>query len=350
LNIVNESKCIPVIHWAQGTDTHLIPKYFPMWLRNQTHPFGKDLNYNDGLEFVNSTDLRPLHTLIRSLNNGSKKNLNILVIGDSRTAGHFITINEAKRARNGIIYGTDMYSNRKLACAGKCDTPNGDFGNGDCKPCAYPARFQEWLSRAYPNVNVTLNNMALPGYGSKTFVINKRSTLISITDVDLIIVSFSANDRAHLRNDPSRMNIVAAGFEELIRLLLHMPSSPVIIIFEATLPEYILPVHAMVAQHYHLPIISYENSILIIDPIQFPPAPKNISKDGLWAPLHSHIPHPEWPYHQFYADFFAFVWARQVYHVNNSTTNNVFFPSVSTLLTTPIQELVKLRTQLFELL
>lgn len=208
--------------------------------------------------------------------------------------------------------------------------------SGDCHACAYPARFGDWLSRAYPKVNVTVRNMAV-GATDSSVCIDLFGELISdMRDVDVAMISYSRND--FCSGVSKGESAIAAGYEELVRLLMNAPSAPVVIDLEMNTmccsdrnmstaeihwctgycdsycqgsrslrpitPQFGHPGHLAVARHYRLPIISYDSLVLtsfsgvMHNGRLLVPPPTSISGSGTWSHFGFSEVHPPWPYHQ----------------------------------------------------
>lgn len=101
---------------------------------------------------------------------------------------------------------------------------------GNCKPCAFPARFGDWLALVYPNVTVTINNRAIAATSSRDCVEINGEFISEMENVDVVLLSFSFNDwtsSQYLGDE-----VMTASFEELVRIILDSPSAPVLIDLE----------------------------------------------------------------------------------------------------------------------
>lgn len=129
------SSCDSFLSPLNGTD--VLPEHFPKFLRNDSAPFGVDLNTSDGLYFSNISNLRPWRRLLNNLQFGGKERLNLVFFGGSMTAGHFPWF------LPGNLYADHKspYSNADLKCSHQCSTTefmdggvlhrwNGEFGQG----------------------------------------------------------------------------------------------------------------------------------------------------------------------------------------------------------------------------
>jgi hypothetical protein len=71
----------------------------------------------------------------------------------------------------------------------------------DCKPCAWPARFEGWLKKAYPHKKVTVLNVARGGVGS-TACVGMLGGILKANDlrskVDVVLINFVHNDDGEL--------------------------------------------------------------------------------------------------------------------------------------------------------
>lgn len=302
-------------------ETDPIPAHFPR--RDHHSPVGRNLSGTSGLFPIPlHPDLRPWHDLIWRLESG-QKNMTILVIGGSLTAGHFPWFLDENADP---VHGSP-YSNKNLKCSGLCLTTqvkfgdlttiwNGEFGQGDCKPCAWPARLQDWLQKVYPDTVITVHNMAVGGTHSEAALGLIGHEVTRLRAVDLAIVAYSFNDWAiQEQNGETR---VAAAFEELIRLLLEVDGSPTLLILEFYVPDainFIYPPHGRVAEHYRIPVISFEYAAMRNDVFESlaPPLPDaKVSANGEWSSfIFRDDPHPPWPYHQLMADLLAYAWRYQ---------------------------------------
>lgn len=212
--------------------------------------------------------------------------------------------------------------------------------------------------RAYPTTRITAENWAMGATDSDSILGILGTSLINIESVDVIIVAYSDNDW-EISFTVGTAHITAA-FEELIRLLLSLPGEPVIIIYEMYVLDapstHVFAPHGVVANHYGLPILSYDAAALPYDKLAELPAPApGISADGTWSQFIFRERHPPWPYHQLISDYFTYVWTRIAVKACSESASGGAGADAATLhsvprlhLQDPIAEFIELRAQLFE--
>jgi hypothetical protein len=99
------------------------------------------------------------------------------------------------------------FNNTNLTCHGKCSSDDGDFGeNTPCKPCAFPSRFERWLRKAYPELNVNVINLAVPATTSQSILGILGTELEKVnakfpSGVDIFYINYSDNDRNFFERD-----------------------------------------------------------------------------------------------------------------------------------------------------
>jgi len=258
--------------------------------------------------------------------------LNVLVLGGSMTSGRMMTKVISRNTSNCLVglpsNGEDRWGYPWRCYNGAAKTT----GEGDdCKPCAFPARFETWLRAAYPHKNVSVVNVARGGVGSSACVgmlggILKANDLGS--SIDVVIMNFVHNDNGVVANarKRARMSVEAAhpnekdkallerlkanlvkmeelavlrDHEALLREVLALPRQPAVLELELIGEggmdgAGVYPFHGPVMAHYQVPSLSWKQASISL----------KATAQG----------HPPWPWHQLVADWLAYTWTRLAEH------------------------------------
>ena len=161
---------------------------------------------------------------VREENRLSDKPINVTVLGGSVTAGH-----ECRGGEN-------------------IHMPN--------LTCAWPHQFETMMASSENNAVITVSNLARGGTPSRAVI-----PLVSqLTDADVIVIHFTANDdnvQMFYQDQPEQ---VATAFESLVRTALQLPQQPQVVIFEGLGRRLDRPfaeeMHHSVASVYDIPVIS----------------------------------------------------------------------------------------------
>lgn len=163
----------------------------------------------------------------------------------------------------------------------------------DCKPCAFPARFESWLKMAYPRNKVRVYNRARGGMDTSSCNGQIEGLVSDIADmIDVVILNFAHNDASALNMKKKHSKVkfdqehgkeslskeeVASSYnkinydadqmflrdhELLIRTLLSFPRQPAILemdlLYNKDASENgLFPLHAQVLQYYRIPALSW---------------------------------------------------------------------------------------------
>jgi hypothetical protein len=291
-------------------------------------------------------DLGRFKRVLQTVANHEKATLTILVLGGSMTSGRMnnkLNKNESNCFIDRAAFGLDKDEPTiyEWACYGNSvgdRDSNRNTENFDCKPCAWPARFETWLRSSYPHVNVNVINLARGGMGTNACLgllggLLKKKKLADL--IDVAILNFVHNDgeevsmkksrarkelaRIPNMDDKERKKKTEEAFaaaeaelrrnhEALLRELLSLPNKPAVLTMQlagGTLtPEGMFPLHADSVHYYQVPAISWYNTA------QKAGVPANVSALG----------HPTWAMHQLVADWLAYVWTRLDEHATASNS------------------------------
>ena len=95
----------------------------------------------------------------------------------------------------------------------------------NCRRCAYPARFGEWLQSVYPNVDMHIHNFGIGGSVSKGSLTTLVPRLDEIkTPIDIFFLHYVNNDARGALDEEDE---VSMGYEDLIRYLLSIGAAVV---------------------------------------------------------------------------------------------------------------------------
>lgn len=324
--------CMPLNNLSpiDGTDTSLIPKFFPTFLRSFHAPLGKDISDTGGFVNASRSSFDRWHAILDAITHKQKKTLKIVLLGGSLASGEF----PWNLPWNADPYLGAPYSNRGLQCEGQCHTHtfldnnmtfvwNGDFGQGDCSECSFIRRWVDWLQRAYPDVEITYQNLAIAGQPNAGALGRYGHELANLVDVDFVVIGYTFNDWAAAESVGDVE--IGASFEQLLITIMESEASPQILIYEYNgqlidpAQHFVYIPHVAIANHYKIPVVSYDLSCISLpdeerkthDPPYptLPPLPPNTSSNGKWSPINFYGQvHPHWPHHQFMADLLSYSW------------------------------------------
>ena len=134
-----------------------------------------------------------------------KGDLTVLVLGGSMTAGRMDSATPINHSScfNGLkpYYEIQTWSRnsppeKNTKQIPQCFAPS--TVNVDCKPCAYAARLEYWLKKAYPHRRVRVLNLAVGGEGTTACLGRIGGVLKGMNishKIDVAIINYVDNDR-----------------------------------------------------------------------------------------------------------------------------------------------------------
>jgi len=240
--------------------------------RNPWRPLGLASSNCSSVVDRAAADFSLWHAVLRRLARGDAKTLQVLALGGSLTAGRM----PAK--------GNSHAANAPSACERATGFVPYSV-NRDNRGCAFPARHEAWLRRAYPAVETTVTNWAI-GAATSSAAVGRLGTQLSTSNFDVAFLNFADNDAAQ--------RVTGHGFEMLLRLLLGRGVAAVVI--EMGQPGEgvaAYATHAAACRQLGVPMLSWTAA-----------AGKNVVQVG-YGSAHRH---PPWPAHQLIADWLAHEW------------------------------------------
>jgi len=93
--------------------------------------------------------------------------------------------------------------------------------NKPCKSCSYAARFQVWLQKAYPHLNINIYNLGAVGTNSQISLGNIANQLQHLPKpIDVVVLDFTEADQygsSKSGTDNEAEVLISASFERLVR-------------------------------------------------------------------------------------------------------------------------------------
>ncbi|CAE8615657.1 unnamed protein product [Polarella glacialis] len=209
----------------------------------------------------------------------------------------------------------------------RCDAPRRD-GFGQFL-CGWPERLQQWLRVASGNTDSRVENRAVSGTTSSTFISGLSMILQQDLESppDLIILDTLVNDASFGDPKPFEQDtyeMIKATFETFVRILhIFLPQVPVLILVtKCGRCGIYARAHYEVANYYHMPFVNYPDA---------GSGSREGARNFVWRPGGENHPGPET--HQLIADAMAFVlcqaWRKykagaSYKHIHNEVVNQPF--------------------------
>mmetsp|Transcript_26942 Transcript_26942/g.27173 ORF Transcript_26942/g.27173 Transcript_26942/m.27173 type:complete len:605 (+) Transcript_26942:52-1866(+) len=249
-------------------------------------PLGISINSTGGLSSKDGTtvNLNRWRNQLCAIN--SQQEITIVFIGGSMTSG---------RMPGQMQDGSETSHNcsRHEACNNGQGFPD---LNSDCRPCAYPAFFHTLLQSLYPHKQVNVINLAVGGTSSRAILSIVGDQLKALPVINFLYFHFTTNDHGE------DAKFVGAGFEQLMRYLLKIPSAPAITGINMLGN---MPVHMNITQYYGIPMLQPEQYVLPRKDIR----EKDNNND--YVGFFPKLIHPAWPYHKLIGNFLIAAWKVQ---------------------------------------
>lgn len=190
------------------------------------------------------------------------------------------------KARKGLPLKLGVLGGSVSACHGVHPSP--EWKQGDPKgPGCYTTLLQQWIHETFGHAGVEIENGAIGGMDSSYYAF--CGTRHIPPDVDLIILEFDVNDQTSA--------IYQHFFDQLLRVLLELPSQPAVVILGAWSPlvaqdqGYADPqvVHLPIAHYYDIPYISLKRAMFNTY-LRFPSSTKRsfYQPDGVHPNIRGH--------------------------------------------------------------
>lgn len=185
-------------------------------------------------------DFRKLHKLQRHMATPDDtkwkqtqhgNNVTIVFLGGGLCAGavgrDIDQILSMSRSSNTVGHISSSTSSATATATDICQQTNGIYSkscrtntlNKPCKSCGYPARFQIWIQKAYPHLNIKVYNLGSIGTNSQIGLANLEQQLIHIPKpIDIAVLDFTEADQATgISGGAESEVIMSASFERIIR-------------------------------------------------------------------------------------------------------------------------------------